>query len=135
MGMMRDPLATSLVGLVIGAILLFSFGRDAMTPEAVPLAVVSGSENRALEPLILDWPAQNNLAPTITCLGSVDILREIAKAPKRPRMPSGPRIRCGFSLATRNRSSNIRNRSCGRRSFRVCASRLQNRLAGPDGAM
>ena len=80
MGMMRDPLATSLVGLVIGAILLFSFGRDAMTPEAVPLAVVSGSENRALEPLILDWAAQDNLAPTITCLGSVDISREIAKA-------------------------------------------------------
>ena len=78
--MMRDPLATSLVGLVIGAILLFSFGRDALTPEAVPLAVVSGSENRALEPLILDWAAQHNLAPTITCLGSVDISREIAKA-------------------------------------------------------
>jgi Ca-activated chloride channel family protein len=77
--MMRNRLATFLVGLAIAAILLFSFGRDVMTPAATPLAIVSGSENRALEPLILDWAAQNNLAPTITYLGSVDISREIAK--------------------------------------------------------
>ena len=78
-GMMRNRLATFLVGLAIAAILLFSFGREVMTPAATPLAIVSGSENRALEPLILDWAAQNNLAPTITYLGSVDISREIAK--------------------------------------------------------
>ena len=77
---MRNRLATFLVGLAIAAILLFTFGRDVMTPAATPLAIVSGSENRALEPLILDWAAQNNLAPTITYLGSVDISREIAKA-------------------------------------------------------
>ena len=76
---MRNRLATFLVGLAIAAILLFSFGRDVMTPAATPLAIVSGSENRALEPLILDWASQNNLAPTITYLGSVDISREIAK--------------------------------------------------------
>ena len=79
MGMMRNRLATILVGLAIGAILLFSFGRDAIPPAVTPLAIVSGSENRALEPLILDWAAQNNVAPTITYLGSVDISREIAK--------------------------------------------------------
>jgi len=76
---MRNRLAAILVSLAIGAILLFSLGGDIFRPEATPLAIVSGSENRELEPMILDWAARNNVTPNVTYLGSVDISREIAK--------------------------------------------------------
>jgi len=78
-GMMRNRLAIFLVGVVLAAIAVVSVGRNLVTPAATPLAIVSGSENRALEPLITDWAARNNIVPTITYLGSVDISREVAK--------------------------------------------------------
>ena len=46
---------------------------------AVSLAIVTGSENTTLEPLMIDWAKSNNVALTMTHLGSVDILPELEK--------------------------------------------------------
>jgi Ca-activated chloride channel family protein len=46
-----------------------------------PLAIVSGSENEALEPIVSDWATRNNVDLQITYLGSIDISRELAKGP------------------------------------------------------
>ena len=43
------------------------------------LRVVSGSENKALEPLIQAWASDNGVAVEMSYLGSVDISRELAK--------------------------------------------------------
>lgn len=45
------------------------------------LEIAAGSENAALEPLILDWAQDNGIEVAVTYLGSVDIARELAKGP------------------------------------------------------
>lgn len=45
----------------------------------VALSIVAGSENKTLEPLMLDWAKANNVALSMTYLGSVDISRELEK--------------------------------------------------------
>ena len=47
-------------------------------PPAVTLNIVSGSENQALEPLVQEWAAANNVTVTVTYQGSVDISRGLA---------------------------------------------------------
>ena len=44
------------------------------------IAIVSGSENRALEPIIEAWAKDNNVAVTVTYKGSVDIARLLGEA-------------------------------------------------------
>ncbi len=67
-----------LAAVVAGAVaLLVGFGVFAPTP--LSLSVIAGSENKTLEPLIMDWAAKNNTALTISYLGSVDISRELEK--------------------------------------------------------
>ncbi len=69
-----------LVALAIAGLMVVFLGRGQFSPDT-PLSIVAGSENRALEPLILNWAARNNVAVTMTYLGSVDISRELAKGP------------------------------------------------------
>ena len=67
-----------LAGLIaLALIALLGLGLIAAPP--VPLAIVAGSENKTLEPLMQDWAARNNVALTVTYLGSVDISRELEK--------------------------------------------------------
>ena len=64
--------------VIVAAVALFiGFGPNTGAP--VPLSVVAGSENKTLEPLMLDWALRNNVALTLTYLGSVDISRELEK--------------------------------------------------------
>lgn len=66
-----------LAALAIAALTLSTvFGR--LNPP-VPLAIVAGSENKTLEPLMLDWAKANNIVLTVTYLGSVDISRELER--------------------------------------------------------
>ncbi|MBY6114142.1 substrate-binding and VWA domain-containing protein [Mameliella alba] len=74
---MRTLLAifAALVAILIGLLVINS---GAFAPR-VALHIVSGSENRALEPLIMEWAADNKADIQITYLGSVDISRELTK--------------------------------------------------------
>jgi Ca-activated chloride channel family protein len=74
MGRIQGLLAILIIGL---AAMLF-LGQGRLAP-STSLSIVSGSENRALEPLITDWAARNDVAVSVTYLGSVDISRELAK--------------------------------------------------------
>lgn len=60
--------------LIVGAIAMF--GGDGFSSRT-ELSIVSGSENKALEPLVQDWADENGVDLTVTYLGSVDISREI----------------------------------------------------------
>ena len=64
---------------VIAAALLALIGIGSFSAPPTPLAIVAGSENKTLEPLMLDWAGRNNIALTITYLGSVDISRALEK--------------------------------------------------------
>jgi Ca-activated chloride channel family protein len=70
--MKRVLTALTLLGLAIVAGAFFL-----LRPPAATLAIISGSENQALEPLIQDWARKNRVAVSITYLGSVDISREL----------------------------------------------------------
>lgn len=60
---------------LVGTFSGFSFGNR------TELHIVSGSENRALEPIILDWAKDNRVAVQVTYLGSVDIARALSDGP------------------------------------------------------
>ncbi|WP_323768064.1 substrate-binding domain-containing protein [Antarctobacter sp.] len=64
--------------LIVILIALLVLNSGALGPR-VALHIVSGSENRALEPLIREWAHNNRADIDITYLGSVDISRELAK--------------------------------------------------------
>ena len=49
------------------------------TASNADLRIVSGSENKALEPIIQAWAGDNGLTVEMSYLGSVDISRELAK--------------------------------------------------------
>lgn len=69
--MKRIILAVAVVAL--GA-MLFLLGPS--TPPT-PLSIVAGSENKDLEPMIQEWAGRNNIALSVTYLGSVDISRAL----------------------------------------------------------
>lgn len=73
---MANRFVTFLVFLALGAAIfvLWPAGRP-----AVQLSLVSGSENRPLEPIIQDWARRNDTEVTVTYMGSVDISRELAQ--------------------------------------------------------
>jgi Ca-activated chloride channel homolog len=48
------------------------------------LAILAGSENAALEPLVMDWAAANNVDVTVTYQGSVDISRALGAGKDAP---------------------------------------------------
>jgi Ca-activated chloride channel family protein len=73
---MRVLLAfVAVFGIVAAAVVL------GPTLSRTPLHIVSGSENKALEPLILDWADDNRVDLEISYLGSIDIARELNKGP------------------------------------------------------
>ena len=43
------------------------------------LAIVSGSENKALEPIVMEWAEDNGVDVSMSYLGSVDISRELGQ--------------------------------------------------------
>ena len=73
------PIA-GLIAVVVVAFL--SLGLIAAPP--VPLAIVAGSENKTLEPLMQDWASRNNVSLTVTYLGSVDISRALEQGKDGP---------------------------------------------------
>ena len=70
--MTRFRIALTVLGLVAVAALFLD-----LRPAGVTLAVVSGSENQALEPMIQDWANDQGVTVNVTYLGSVDISREL----------------------------------------------------------
>lgn len=67
-----------LTAMILSAVAVL-LGVGWFAPAPVPLSIVAGSENKTLEPLMLQWAAQNNVTLTISYLGSVDISRDLEK--------------------------------------------------------
>ena len=73
------------LGSIIGAVVVAGLALYAMSglfgggPSGPPLRIVSGSENKALEPIIRDWARDQGRAVEMSYLGSVDIARELEK--------------------------------------------------------
>jgi Ca-activated chloride channel homolog len=65
--------------VAIGLAVVFYAGLGSRFTPSTPLSIVAGSENKALEPLMMEWAARSNVALTVSYLGSVDISREISK--------------------------------------------------------
>ena len=76
---MKKTLA-GLAVLAVAAIggVLFLSQSDLFGPKA-SLSIVSGSENKALEPIVMDWANRNGVEVSMSYLGSVDISRELSK--------------------------------------------------------
>ncbi len=75
---MKRFLVPALVLAAIAAVAIY-VSSGSLFSEPTPLSIVAGSENRALEPVMQDWAGRNEVALTVTYLGSVDISREIGK--------------------------------------------------------
>ena len=69
----------ALVTLLAGLAIVAFVGLGLFAPPPVPLAIVAGSENKTLEPLMMDWAGRNGVDLTVTYLGSVDISRALEK--------------------------------------------------------
>jgi len=54
------------------------------TSPGVSLAIVAGSENKSLEPIVQEFARRNGVAVTMTYMGSVEIGQELAKGPQCP---------------------------------------------------
>lgn len=67
------------IGLAVVVLTLAAFWLFYTPAPSVTLALLSGSENKSLEPLIADWGARNGVDVQITYKGSVDISHEIAR--------------------------------------------------------
>lgn len=67
-------IATAFLVLLVTALVLLGPQGAGPGPR---LHIVSGSENRALEPIILDWAQENRVDVEVTYLGSVDIARSL----------------------------------------------------------
>lgn len=72
-------------GFVIAALVVLAaaFAGSTLLPgllgPGVRLAIVSGSENAALEPIIAEWARDEGVEVAVTYLGSVDISRELGR--------------------------------------------------------
>ncbi|OYX25696.1 MAG: hypothetical protein B7Z10_05430 [Rhodobacterales bacterium 32-66-7] len=77
--MTRFRLVLILLGVVAAAALFLT-----QRPAGPTLAIVSGSENEALEPLIQDWARDRGVTVDMTYLGSVDISRELQAGKASP---------------------------------------------------
>ena len=67
------------VAAVVVAAVAALVGLGQLAGPPVALSIVAGSENKTLEPLMMDWAKKNNVTLTLTYLGSVDISRELEK--------------------------------------------------------
>jgi Ca-activated chloride channel family protein len=91
--MKQSPIPALFSALVL--LVLLGCGREsppestAATPpgsasRGVSLAIVAGSENKSLEPIVQEFARRNDLAITMTYMGSVEIGQELAKGPQCP---------------------------------------------------
>jgi Ca-activated chloride channel family protein len=67
-----------ILAVVVVAVIATVLGFGVANSPRTSLHIVSGSENRALQPIIEDWADNNRTDVTITYLGSVDIARALA---------------------------------------------------------
>ena len=67
-----------LSAFAVFAVLAIYFVAGPLLVPQTSLKIVSGSENRALEPIIQDWASDQRVDVDVTYLGSVDIARELA---------------------------------------------------------
>jgi len=72
-----------IVLIVLGVVAVAAMFLN-LRPAGVTLAIVSGSENEALEPLIQDWAYDKGVTVNVTYLGSVDISRELQSGKASP---------------------------------------------------
>jgi len=68
-----------IAAVLVAALVIIVGGIRQFAPPPVALSIVAGSENKTLEPLMLDWASRNGVILNITYLGSVDISRELEK--------------------------------------------------------
>jgi len=102
-----------IAGLIALAVVAFlGLGQIAAPP--VPLAIVAGSENKTLEPLMQDWASRNNVALTVTYLGSVDIARALEQGKDGPYDAVWPANSLWIALGDTKKLSNTPNQSCVR---------------------
>ncbi len=71
---MTQKLVSTCLVLIVTS-LIAACGAIGSTPENRTLRIVSGSENRTLEPIITEWAEANNYAIEVDYQGSVDISR------------------------------------------------------------
>lgn len=70
-----------IAALAIVAVIAFLLVPKTPTTQ---LTILAGSENAALEPIVMDWARANNVAVTITYEGSVDISRALGAGKDAP---------------------------------------------------
>ena len=68
-----------ILSLVVAAAISLAAGLGFLGGASTQLKIVSGSENRSLEPIIQDWAADNRVEVEVTYLGSVDIARMLSQ--------------------------------------------------------
>ena len=71
-GILRPALA--LIAIAVVVLIMLPTGGS-----RTQLSIVSGSENRGLEPIITEWADDNRVDVSVTYLGSVDISREVSR--------------------------------------------------------
>ncbi|MCI4661653.1 MAG: substrate-binding and VWA domain-containing protein [Neomegalonema sp.] len=64
--------------IAVAAIMVAMFSNFFPSAPATSLRIVSGSENKALEPIIHEWARASGNSVEVTYLGSVDISRELS---------------------------------------------------------
>jgi Ca-activated chloride channel family protein len=80
---------------VLGALALAGCGKQSqpditpqasqgVSPRGASLAIVAGSENKSLEPIVQEFARRNGVAINLTYMGSVEIGQELAKGTQCP---------------------------------------------------
>ncbi|MEO1457469.1 MAG: substrate-binding domain-containing protein [Pseudomonadota bacterium] len=72
---MRRVLAVVMLAALAGLAVVFLL--PSLSGPPTEITIVSGSENKALEPIVVEWGEDNNVAVSVTYRGSVDIAREL----------------------------------------------------------
>jgi len=82
---MRRPIALLLTLFLVGVTLLGCGGGTTPTPvSAQTLRIIAGSENKTLEPLLMEYASKAHLNLEITYKGSVDIMLELERGAAIP---------------------------------------------------
>ncbi|MEM8729990.1 MAG: substrate-binding and VWA domain-containing protein [Pseudomonadota bacterium] len=81
---MLKKLLVILVLVAGAAIFVGAISDRAGGPGGTELRIVSGSENRALEPVVMEWAQANRVNVDMSYLGSVDIARALADGTASP---------------------------------------------------
>ena len=68
-----------IAALAVGVAIAIFGGLGGLFTQPIPLSIVAGSENKALEPLMMEWAHRNDVTLSVSYLGSVEIARELGK--------------------------------------------------------